>query len=341
MNNKSFFKLFANCVPVKGFKRSTICDLHTQLLFYIPNDMYELIMFSQKNNFEKVIEKYGSELEEKINGYYNYLISNDLGFWTNNPELFPELSLDWDAPSQITNAIIDSSKVSNHHWENIINQLEELGCMDLQLRFFDIIQNTEIESILKILDGRRIKSVELILCFNEKLSKNFLKLLTKKNPRIKTIFVHSSPENYIFKITSKDGEGMGNVLFTKQVIENQSHCGLISPLYFTFNTKAFAESQKYNSCLNRKIGIDIYGKIKNCPSLNKDFGIVSEVQIKDVIANEDFLIMANISKDQIQICKDCEHRYVCTDCRAYIEDEDNIKSKPKKCSYNPYEASWS
>lgn len=44
--------------------------------------------------------------------------------------------------------------------------------------------------------------------------------------------------------------------------------------------------------------------------------------------------------DQIHICKDCEFRHICTDCRAYIEDPDDIYSKPLKCGYNPYTGEW-
>ena len=44
---------------------------------------------------------------------------------------------------------------------------------------------------------------------------------------------------------------------------------------------------------------------------------------------------------KIHVCKDCEFRYICTDCRAYIEDPNDILSKPLKCGYNPYTAEWS
>ena len=39
--------------------------------------------------------------------------------------------------------------------------------------------------------------------------------------------------------------------------------------------------------------------------------------------------------------KDCEFRYICTDCRAYVEDPEDILSKPLKCGYNPYTGEWS
>ena len=48
----------------------------------------------------------------------------------------------------------------------------------------------------------------------------------------------------------------------------------------------------------------------------------------------------SINKDLIDVCKDCEFRYICTDCRAYIQDKNNIYSKPAKCNYDPYNAEW-
>jgi hypothetical protein len=49
----------------------------------------------------------------------------------------------------------------------------------------------------------------------------------------------------------------------------------------------------------------------------------------------------DINKDKIHVCKDCEFRYICTDCRAYVEDPEDILSKPLKCDYNLYTGEWS
>jgi hypothetical protein len=46
------------------------------------------------------------------------------------------------------------------------------------------------------------------------------------------------------------------------------------------------------------------------------------------------------TKENIALCKDCEFRYMCTDCRAYIKDPNNIYSQPAKCTYNPFIAKW-
>ncbi len=39
-------------------------------------------------------------------------------------------------------------------------------------------------------------------------------------------------------------------------------------------------------------------------------------------------------------CDDCKFSYICTDCRAYLENPEDMYSKPLKCGYNPYTNEW-
>jgi len=55
----------------------------------------------------------------------------------------------------------------------------------------------------------------------------------------------------------------------------------------------------------------------------------------------DFKKYWQIRKDQIEVCKDCEFRHICTDCRAYTETPDNVYAKPLKCGDDPYNNQWS
>ena len=71
-----------------------------------------------------------------------------------------------------------------------------------------------------------------------------------------------------------------------------------------------------------------------------DFGNIKNTTLSEAIHKKDFKKLWNITKDQIEECKDCEYRYVCTDCRVFIKDNANIYSKPSKCNYNPYKSVW-
>jgi SPASM domain peptide maturase of grasp-with-spasm system len=126
----------------------------------------------------------------------------------------------------------------------------------------------------------------------------------------------------------------------EEKIANNKHCGVIHPTYFSINIETFTESQHHNTCLNRKISIDENGEIKNCPSMAKSYGNIKDTKLIDVVNNPEFQKVWHIKKDEITKCKDCEFRHICTDCRAYIENPDDIYSAPLKCGYDPYTGVW-
>ena len=123
-------------------------------------------------------------------------------------------------------------------------------------------------------------------------------------------------------------------------LKNSKCCGVISPYYFSLALSTFCESHQFNSCLNRKISIDEEGNIKNCPSMATSFGHINHVSLQEALEQKNFKKYWNITKDQVNICKDCEFRHICTDCRAYLENPEDLYSKPLKCGYNPYTCEW-
>lgn len=74
--------------------------------------------------------------------------------------------------------------------------------------------------------------------------------------------------------------------------------------------------------------------------MSQSFGNIKDTTLQEALDHPDFKKYWNVTKDQIEVCKDCEFRYICTDCRAYIENPEDMYSKPLKCGYNPYTAEW-
>ena len=92
-------------------------------------------------------------------------------------------------------------------------------------------------------------------------------------------------------------------------IPNNTLCGKISQANFSINIKHFTEAQKHNSCLNHKISIDVNGNIKNCPSMQKSYGNINDTTLTQALNKKGFKDNWYITKDQIEVCKDCEFRY--------------------------------
>ena len=104
------------------------------------------------------------------------------------------------------------------------------------------------------------------------------------------------------------------------------------------NANDFFYNQVFNSCLGHQIALDTQGEIKPCLWWPDTLGNIHDpVSIKDMILAGKFDNYWEITKDGIEICKVCEYRYNCMDCRIHTPSLNiNFKSKPTFCKYDPY-----
>lgn len=339
MDNDGIFKLFAPCIPVNGFSRSLICDVYRGRFRYIPNALYYILTKLQNKTVSQIKNYFGNENDDIIDEYIEFLIKNEFGTFLTAEEAkrFPKLSLEFEVPYNISNAIIDINKNSDHNYKNIIDELFSLHCYYYELRFYDKMSNIEIKKILDSFNTGLCKSINLIIAATNEINSKFLKFLFDNYP-IAQMHLHSFLTNDKKNIRDK----LKNYPITISEVQLYGHqcCGNINLRNFNTNVQLFNESNQFNSCLNRKIGISSCGKIKNCPSMNQIYGRVGKQKIKDIIHSAEFQKIWNISKDKINVCKDCEYRYICIDCRAFIDDPSDPYSKPLKCGYNPYTNKW-
>lgn len=330
--------LYANCIPVKGATKSIICDLQRHNYIYIPNDLYTILSEHPDKSIDEIKTFYENKYNDIIDNYFEILLKHDFIFLTNTPELFPKLKLDWYEPFEITNAIVDIDAKSAYNLEQVLKQLSAINCKFVQLRFYKQVYKQEIDDIFKFLNSIESNSIgiEILVPFHNDLTEEDCQAFFNQYKRLNSFTVYASPEEkYI--------QAMGHSRYfikTGFNITSEKHCGFISKSMFSINTKTFTESKSYNSCLNGKISIDKHGAIKNCPSMTKSFGNIENSTLEEALLDKQFKTYWTLSKDNIDTCKDCEFRYICTDCRAYIEDPNNPNSKPLKCGYDPYKGTW-
>jgi SPASM domain peptide maturase of grasp-with-spasm system len=335
-SNDTYLKLFANCVLTEGKNRSTLLDLQRSKYYVIPNSFYDFVIESENKTINQIKDSYDIEDHEVIDDYLNFLLKGEFVFFTSHPENYPKLNYYWQEPSFITNAILDIG-TSIGHVMPFIEQLKTLFCKTIQVRIFEKISNDTLYEVLEMVYSGAFESIELYITFNKKQDTSFLNELCQYFKTISMVVTFDSPQNEYFHFQANN---FGHLFYTSEKISDCKSCGKIDATQFVINIKLFMESQFHNTCLNRKISIDQEGNLKNCPSMITNFGHIDDVKLKQVINNADFTKYWNISKDQISVCKDCEFRYICTDCRAYIENPEDMYSKPLKCGYNPYTAEW-
>jgi SPASM domain peptide maturase of grasp-with-spasm system len=153
-----------------------------------------------------------------------------------------------------------------------------------------------------------------------------------KNHRVRKIAYYSASKPFVKKFNN---ESIGQIHYHNNSFPS-SYTQLNREKNCIPNLSFFTEAQAHNTCLNRKLCIDAGGNIKNCPAMSRSFGNIKDTTLKEAIEKEGFKDLWFINKDKIDVCRDCEFRYMCMDCRCFIKDPENIYSQPAKCGYNPY-----
>ncbi|WP_395045368.1 grasp-with-spasm system SPASM domain peptide maturase [Flavobacterium sp.] len=341
MSSNLYFKIFTNCIVVKGVNRSIVVDLQRQSFTTIPDTMHEVIeLFNAKKSINEIYNLYEENEKEVIDEYLDFLLENEFGFYTDSDEFdrFIDMDKKFELASPISNSIIEVSNLTLSNLDNIIVSLGKLYCVNLQFVCYNEIELDNLKKILEASRNSDFRSIELVLKYSNVVF-DFISQIDKYNFRITELTFHSS--------SGKDKEVIDHTFainFLDYEIKNFANCGVVDNKYFGINKDKVLESLNHNSCLHKKLSIDKDGNIKNCPSMPQSFGNIKDTTLEEALNHPDFKKYWNVNKDMIAVCKDCEFRHICTDCRAYTErthfEEDIDLSKPLKCGYNPYTNEW-
>jgi len=96
------------------------------------------------------------------------------------------------------------------------------------------------------------------------------------------------------------------------------------------------------TCWNGKAAITPCGDVLPCVfARNLVVGNILQTSLKDILAGGKLKDLCEITLDDVEVCKDCEYRYACFDCRALAYSmTENLLAKVHGCAYDPYAGEW-
>lgn len=323
------YSLSPLCKITIGATRALIADLQKQQICFIPNKLAKFI--NNCENFNKFqLSDHFKEEYQLVLKYIEYLLGKDVIRIENSlTKGTKKVDRDFSSRSSISNAIVELNPIIDY--ENVFLQLEDLGTQAIEFRSFNADAETVL-NCLELLYYSNIRHIQIITRYNEEL----LQTIKQTHRRVKLLYFFGAAEN---KEVFEEDIDLQIISSTLSKMGN-SFCGCISQSQFTLNPQTHRESQKYNSCLNLKISIDFQGNIKNCLSMPTAYGNIKNTTLLEALNQKAFKKYWHINKDSITGCKDCEFRHICNDCRAYVENPEDVYSKPLKCGYNPYTGKW-
>ncbi|HDY73189.1 MAG TPA: radical SAM protein, partial [Candidatus Jorgensenbacteria bacterium] len=113
---------------------------------------------------------------------------------------------------------------------------------------------------------------------------------------------------------------------------------------FQCSTETFRRMRYGHQCFSRTICVTAAGDVYPC-IMERDapLGNVSEKSLHNILRNNKAKEIRFLNKDNIEVCRDCEYRYACFDCRPKAQGsspDNNLYAKPNDCQYNPYTGVW-
>nr|WP_315031249.1 grasp-with-spasm system SPASM domain peptide maturase [uncultured Chryseobacterium sp.] len=335
-----YFNLFSPIFITKGANRILISDLQRNTSELYPLEFYEVIEELKKNSVEETLKMYNKESQDIIQEYLEILLENEYGFITEDDRdmNFPPISYEYSEPNSINDLFIEMDEISL--LKRLKSAVENLEIRHLVIYSSIALTLEELIDIDRTFTSSVLMGIEIISPFHKEIDQSFIQELNNEAERIYSLIFYYCQQKPVrvkekFRFT---------VQFTKQDLKISS-CGKVDMKYFNTNLSKALEAINYNSCLNKKMGIDKEGNIKSCPLMQESFGNIYHSSLEEALAQPGFKKYWNLTKDHIESCKDCEFRYICTDCRAYTErshytSENLDVSKPLKCGYDPYTNTW-
>lgn len=325
-----YLNLYKCCNITHGSSNTLLIDKERELYFTISNEYIDILNDFMFKGFTD------EEISNLANNEYEFLIflTENKFFYFSDTKISHNNKL-INSSFDVESLIVDIKDIKDiYKW---IDKFD-LEIEYIQIRFFTECTPINISEIVDYVRSKiNITTIELILNMNEQSILDDYIDIYKKNRIISRIVIMNYKEN----ISLFD---CGIITNMKRLV-NKMNCGIINENLFTVDLNNVNRAMYKNSCLYKKIGIDTEGNIRNCPSMPSAFGNINSTILSEVIKHPYFEKYWNLTKDYIDVCKDCEFRYICTDCRAYTDRTHFTKdgldiSKPLKCGYNPYTGEW-
>lgn len=148
-------------------------------------------------------------------------------------------------------------------------------------------------------------------------------------------------DNVTYDIVRPVGKGANEKLIPLKLVEaRQSKFKKFSKC----SLDMFRKMKNGHNCFSSKICITANGEVIPCIMEREIiFGNAFKNGLESILNLEKSKRIRNLSKDFIEVCRDCEYRYGCFDCRPKAKRllmANGFFAKPQDCSYNPYLGEW-
>lgn len=336
----SYFTLFTNCFLTKGHAGSVIVDVHRNRYLPIKNEIATLLENDLTSHTVAQVKTTFPDLQEGLDAYLNHFVENEYGFYTDAPQNFPPIDLQYHHPGHLANAIIAIEGIEQFDYRSLLLELLELGCWHFQLLLLAEQYDTDkLAELISVFETSIARSVDLRFKY-DCLTFEQYKALSFPDLRVISTVYGQSAETSHYINAGTVAEKYDNVFlhYVTRALDYQQPESYDESLFY--QTLAFyTEAQSHNPGLNKKVCIDPEGNIKNYFTHAKSFGNISKDAVSSVIQQAGFQEKWHLGNDKLEKCKACQFRYMCLSY-SDITYQDDSYQKVEDCTFDPFTNSW-
>lgn len=320
--------LSKDCFIVRGHLRSAIYDTRRQTFSLLANRYADDLRAADGKSEAYVRAHLDSGLLE-------FALDNEFAyFWPAGLlDQFTDIPLVQEHPFPLSNAIVEGPGLPAPGW---LNLLLKAGCRYFLIVVHETIGIDELEKYLSAARFDAVPTLELHLNGVSGLQAKKMRALMRQFPQLASLWVYKGKREQFFIVNEKPAAVTG--------LPFPGLAPAKSPDTMFVNLPLFIEANAHNPYLHRKIHIAGNGDIRNAPEDPRVFGnihpVEDERQILQIVQSPDFQRFWNIPKDRIDVCRDCEFRYMCVDARLPEQRNDGSWYFTGECEYNPYICKW-
>ncbi len=233
---------------------------------------------------------------------------------------------------------------------DIIDTISNLGCEELYFTGGDLSLDFNFSKALIKYAQNKIHNIFVILNYNHNFNE-FLDLINDNTNLILQIDLEQLNSNLLinehihYLVVVPEG---ADEFFYEKVLSLKLNCIpdflsknlMINPNLnnnYEFNLNSFFHNLEFHPCLGKTLFISSKGNVYPCPMFRLDkWGNIKNISLLDFLDKHKNRIydfwMLNL--DNIEKCKSCEFRYLCSDCRALEMEFSNESLKKKLCHFN-------
>ncbi len=323
MVNTHYLHLNPHIQLSKGYSRSILIDIHTANYWYIQNDFANLLENYPSIQISAIHQHLPYQTDNEIKNFINLILSEDLG----NLSPIPLIQKTKNSENQPSTALVHTISVEtnqkmpflavetiNECFGNFNNGTLEFHCQS----------TINLYSLLSLYSTSTVQNIHLFINFNEASSHDFNQL-SKFAPKLKKVIIFESPREK----TEKKGNCTLNYLtpLSDQVYQKYNLLNR-QPLIQTWQTK--------HNYFYKRVHITHRGDVKNSFESKYKMGNILTEHLNSIVQKKEFQALWHISKNQIDVCNDCEFRAICIDRRIPKKRANGTWYAKEECAYNPY-----